>query len=57
MKKFLYPLLLCILFTVSLFGQYTDEKYEKYVGYARGKYPLTLSGLQRAIAAVVAVDS
>lgn len=57
MKKFLYPLLLCILFTVSLFGQYTDEKYEKYVGYARGKYPLTLSGLQRAIDAIEAVDS
>lgn len=45
--------LLCFLLSVFLFAQqYTNEKYEKYVGTKLGKYPLTVTGLKRAIAAL-----
>lgn len=45
--------LLCFLLSVFLFAQqYTYEKYEKYVGTKLGKYPLTLTGLKRAIASL-----
>jgi hypothetical protein len=48
MKKFLLGLLFAIMSTVAM-GQYSSEPNERYVGQTRGKYPLTLQGLQAAI--------
>lgn len=50
MKKLLFVALFCLLWSFSGFAQSEKEPFEKYVGTARGKFPLTVSGLQRAIA-------
>lgn len=46
-------LILCFLLSGFLFSQqYSNDKYEKYVGTQLGKYPLTVSGLKDAISAL-----
>jgi hypothetical protein len=45
--------LLCFLLSGFIFTQqYTNEKYEKYIGTKLGKYPLTVTGLKKAISAL-----
>jgi len=51
MKKLLLLLLFMIIWTSLVFAQ-TKELYEKEVGTQRGKYPLTVTGLQNAIASL-----
>jgi len=50
MKKYFLLFIISLLCTLDVFAQgFSDEKFEKYVGFARGKYPLTVAGLQRAV--------
>ena len=46
MKKLI--LFLILLISTAIFAQ-TGERYEKFVGFSKGKYPLTLGGLKSAI--------
>ena len=46
---------LIIIFSLLIFSsfvypqQYSNEKYERYVGWANGKYPPTQQGIQEAV--------
>ena len=49
MKKLIIIFSLFIFLSFIFPQQYSNEKYERYVGWANGKYPPTQQGIQDAV--------